>query len=102
MKKLMGATASNPILFLPIALELDEQWSFVGSKSNQRWLWLAINHYTSEVLAYTFGGRTHEACKELKRLLAPFNVTTYFTDGLRAYHQVLPSQQHEEGKRNTQ
>lgn len=45
------------ILLLPVALELDEQWSFVSNKSNQRWLWLALNHYNSEVLAYTFGDR---------------------------------------------
>ncbi len=37
--------------------ELDEQWSFVDSKSNQRWLWHAIDHATSRVLAYVFGKR---------------------------------------------
>nr|WP_263459105.1 IS1 family transposase [Bathymodiolus platifrons methanotrophic gill symbiont] len=23
---------------------MDEQWSFVGKKSNQRWLWHAVDH----------------------------------------------------------
>ena len=32
--------------------ELDEQWSFVQNKSNQRWLWVAIDHATGIVLAY--------------------------------------------------
>jgi len=27
--------------------EIDEQWSFVGNKSNQRWLWYAIDHETN-------------------------------------------------------
>ena len=31
--------------------ELDEQWSFVGDKSNQRWLWYAVDHATNTVLA---------------------------------------------------
>ncbi|MCK5831361.1 MAG: hypothetical protein KAH20_13785 [Methylococcales bacterium] len=22
--------------------EIDEQWSFVGNKSNQRWIWYAV------------------------------------------------------------
>ena len=92
----------QPVLLLPLALELDERWSFVGSKANQRWLWLAINHHTSELLAYTFGSRTDAACQQLKRLLTTFNVTKYFTDGLGAYHRLLPCEQHEEGKRNTQ
>ena len=26
--------------------ELDEQWSFVGRTSNQRWIWLAVEHDT--------------------------------------------------------
>lgn len=87
---------------LPVSLELDEQWSFVRSKSNQRWLWLALNHYNSEVLAYTFGNRTDDSCNRLKKLLSPFNITQYFTDGLSAYERLLPNEQHEEGKRNTQ
>lgn len=90
------------VFLLPVALELDEQWSFVGNKSNQRWLWVALNHYNSEVLAYTFGDRTDEACNQLKHLLRPFNITKYFTDGLGAYQRLLPYELHEEGKRNTQ
>ncbi len=25
-------------------VEMDEQWSYVGNKSNQRWLWYAVDH----------------------------------------------------------
>lgn len=104
-KKLLSSKAKlepHPILLLPVSLELDEQWSFVRGKSNQRWLWLALNHYTSEILAYTFGDRTDKTCLQLQHLLAPFNITQYFTDGLGAYQRLLPMEQHEEGKRNTQ
>jgi insertion element IS1 protein InsB len=31
--------------------EVDEMWSFVGSKRQQRWLWHAIDHQTGSVLA---------------------------------------------------
>lgn len=30
--------------------ELDEMWSFVHNKANQRWLWLAIDHDTGSIL----------------------------------------------------
>ena len=40
--------------------ELDEMWSFVFSKANQRWLWLALDHQTGHILAYTFGKRKDE------------------------------------------
>jgi len=34
--------------------EIDEQWSFVQTKSNQRWLWYAVDHTTNKILAYGF------------------------------------------------
>jgi len=52
--------------------EPDEQWSFVGSKARQHWLWYAYNTKAAGVLAYTFGPRTDETCRELLALLAPF------------------------------
>ena len=33
--------------------EMDEQWSYVGDKSNQRWLWYAVDHATNTCLLYT-------------------------------------------------
>jgi len=35
--------------------ELDEMWSYVGSKDDPRWLWHAIDHESGKVLAYVFG-----------------------------------------------
>ncbi len=49
--------------------EMDEQWSYVGKKSEQRWLWYAIDHATSTILAYVFGRRKDEVFKQLKALL---------------------------------
>lgn len=54
--------------------ELDEQWSFVGKKSNQRWLWHAVDHATNTVIAYVFGKRKDVVFKELKALLDPFGI----------------------------
>jgi len=49
--------------------ELDEQWSFVGNKSNQRWLWLAIDHASNNVLAFVFGKRKDSVfLKSLKKV----------------------------------
>ena len=35
----------------PLEGELDEMWSFVEKKENQRWLWHGIDHKTGKVLA---------------------------------------------------
>lgn len=48
--------------------ELNEMWSFVQNKSNQRCLWLANNHDTGEILAYTSGNRKMRSSKSLKNL----------------------------------
>jgi insertion element IS1 protein InsB len=38
--------------------EVDEMWSFVGKKTQQPWLWHAMDHRTGVVLAYVLG--THQ------------------------------------------
>ena len=52
-------------------IEMDEQWSYVGNKANQRWLWHTVDHATNTVLAYVFGKRKDDVFKQLKTLLAP-------------------------------
>lgn len=84
------------------AAEMDEMWSFVRCKEDQRWLWHAIDHQTGKVLAYTFGRRKDEVFLELKALLEPFGICRFYTDNLGAYERHLPTDQHEVGKRNTQ
>jgi insertion element IS1 protein InsB len=82
--------------------EIDEQWSFVQKKSNQRWIWYAVDHRTNTILAYVFGRRKDEVFKKLKELLEPFNIAKYYTDDWGAYERHLEKQKHEVGKKNTQ
>lgn len=82
--------------------EVDEMWSYVGSKENQRWLWHAIDHKTGMILAFTFGRRKDKVFEELKKMLEPFGIKTYYTDNLGTYERKLDKTEHEVGKRNTQ
>lgn len=82
--------------------ELDEMWSYVGKKTNPRWLWHAIDRKTGQVLAYVFGRRKDEVFLQLKTLLEPFGIKRYYTDGWGAYERHLPVELHQVGKRNTQ
>lgn len=85
-----------------IDVELDEMWSFVGDKSNQRWLWLAIDHKTGETVAFVFGRRKDEVFIKLKELLDSFNIGKYYTDNWGSYSKNLDETKHEIGKANTQ
>lgn len=82
--------------------EIDEMWSFVGKKSNQRWLWHAIDHQTGKILAYVFGRRKDEVFKKLKKLLMPFGIKKFYTDDWGSYERYLPPSKHVVGKTNTQ
>jgi insertion element IS1 protein InsB len=84
------------------AVEMDEMWSYVGKKDNQRWLWHAIDCATGSVLAYVLGPREDQAFMELKGLLEPFGVSRFYTDGWGAYQRHLDPEQHIIGKQNTQ
>ena len=82
--------------------EVDEMWSFVGKKQDQRWLWHAIDHWTGEVLASVFGRRTDEVFLQLKALLEPYGIRRFHTDYWGAYTRHLEPDVHHPGKRNTQ
>jgi insertion element IS1 protein InsB len=82
--------------------EVDEMWSFVGKKQDQRWLWHAIDHWSGRVLAYVFGRRKDDVFLQLKALLEPFGITRYHTDYWGAYTRHLDPDAHNPGKRNTQ
>jgi len=82
--------------------EMDEMWSFVHDKSQQYWLWWAIDHGTGEPLAYVFGTREHANLDELRNLLNPyFDIGVSYTDGNPAYGNIVENVV-VTGKKNTQ
>ncbi len=87
---------SAPVAHADIALicEPDKQWSFVGSKAQQHWLWYAYNTKTGGVLAYTFGPRNDETCRELLALLTPFCMGMVTSDDWGSYGREVPKEKH--------
>ena len=84
------------------AAEMDEMWSFVQSKRQQRWLWHAIDHRTGDVLAYVLAPHEDQALEALMDLLTPFGIQQFYTDAWGAYLRLLEPEQHTVGKANTQ
>ena len=50
-------------------LDLDELWSFVRTKRNQRWVWIALCRRTRQVVACFIGGRSADRCRALRHLI---------------------------------
>ena len=82
--------------------EMDEMWSYVQKKSEPRWLWYAIDHNSSKVLAYVLGRRKDKVFQNLKRLLEGFQIRHYYTDDWGAYSRHLEAERHIVGKSRTQ
>ena len=85
-----------------LTAELDEMWSHVGTKANQRWLWHAIDPHSGQVLAYVFGQRKDRGFLQLHALLEPFGITRFYSDGWGAYKRHIDPEQQEVGKPHTQ
>lgn len=93
---------SNKIYVNVIKVELDELWSFVKKKNNQRWLWYAIYYNTGEIVAYTFEKRKDNVFLKLQKLLEPFQIQMFYRDNWISYKKYIEKEKHKIGKINTQ
>jgi IS1 family transposase/transposase-like protein len=85
-----------------LALEIDEQWSFVQNKGQQMWLWYGLNRHTGYIPAFVLGRRTDANCRKLIQTLANCQVRRFYTDDWQSYTKVLPAKRHQVGKDGTQ
>ena len=79
-----------------LTIQLDELWSFVGNKHNKKWIWLALDASTREVLGAYIGDRSRQGAKKLWLSIPPIyrQCAVCYTDFWEAYSHVLPSKRH--------
>lgn len=78
------------------AASLGAPWSFVGSKSNKRWVWFALCRRTRQVVACVVGGRGEVTCKQLWRSIPkPYQQGICYSDFWKACQVVLPKERHQ-------
>jgi insertion element IS1 protein InsB len=77
-------------------LELDELWSFVVSKRNPVWIWLALERQSRRIVGISFGDRSADTCKKLwESLPADYRKRGLcYSDLWEAYSTVIPSKRH--------
>ncbi len=79
----------------PEVLELDELWSFVRTKKNKRWVWLALCRRTRQVVAYAIGDRSEATCRLLWSRIPPaYRRGLRYSDFWESYQAVLPDEHH--------
>ncbi len=85
-----AATVSEPSVPARIKdLEVDEQWSFVGSKKQPCWLWYGRNRRTGRIAAFVLGRRTDCSCHQLLKKLNHCQVQNFYTDDWKSYAKYL-------------
>ena len=82
-------------------LEIDEFWSFVGAKKQQRWTWYGFDRQRRKVVASVNDRRTDATCKRLLKKLEGCQISRYHTDDWQSYKKFLPAKQHKIGKEGT-
>lgn len=71
-------------------LELDELWSFVHTKANKCWVWIALCKRTRQVVSWVIGSRDEERCQALWDLIPDdYKKSTIYSDFYAAYNKVL-------------
>ena len=76
-------------------LELDELWSFVGSKAQTLWLWVALCRRTRQIVGWTLGDRSQQSAADLRASLPkgyPGRATR--SDSWAAYAAAFPAKTH--------
>lgn len=80
---------------------MDEFWSFVGSKTQRRWTWYAIERKSGVVVAWHNGSRGKESLEALLEKMRIFPINSYSTDDWVSYLSLLPADKYYIGKDRT-
>ena len=76
-------------------LGLDELWSFVGSKANVRWVWIALCRQTRQVVAHFVGDRSAQSARALRERIPPdYRCRATRSDFWLAYDETFPRRTH--------
>jgi insertion element IS1 protein InsB len=77
-----------------LSVQMDELWSFVDSKGNQQWVWLALDAQTREIVGVHIGDRSAVSAQALWNSMPPVyrQCAVIYTDHWSAYDSVLQAQ----------
>jgi len=84
-------------------LEIDELWTFVGSKKQRQWLIYAYDRESEEIVAYVWGDRSAKTANRLRERLKDLMVTydRIATDDWDSFIKTFAEDVHDVGKKHT-
>jgi insertion element IS1 protein InsB len=88
---------SPPVVILHrLEAKIDELWSFVGTKANRHWVWIAMDATIHQGIAFHGDNRSRQSAAGLwaKIPVVYQERATFYTDQYEVYKGVIPSAQH--------
>jgi insertion element IS1 protein InsB len=79
-----------------VEAEADEMCTFVKKKADKRWLWLAMDRATRQIVAFHVGDRSRDSARQLWANLPGMyrEEATFYTDQYEVYKGVIPAERH--------
>ena len=76
-----------------LTIQLDELWSFFGSKDNKQWVWLALDADSREIIGVKVGDRSRQSAKQLWQSLPTVyrQCAVCYTDFWEAMNRCYPA-----------
>jgi insertion element IS1 protein InsB len=89
-------TCHGNVIMRCLAVEADEMSSFVQTRANKQWIWIAMDAKSRQVIAFDVGDRSRRSAKRLwaKIPQAYRRQATFYTDQYVGYEGVIPAAQH--------
>ncbi|MFM7852860.1 MAG: IS1 family transposase, partial [Flammeovirgaceae bacterium] len=81
--------------------EVDELWTYIGSKQNDAWVMYAIERESREVVDFRVGARTKINLEGIARSTLATTPKKVCTEGLNIYKTLVPGILHKVGLPNT-
>jgi insertion element IS1 protein InsB len=81
--------------------EIDELWTYVGSKETKVWITYALHRQSKAVVDFTVGSRTKEHLSAIATTTLALQPTKVCTDGLSVYRTLIPFNLHNVGLPHT-
>jgi insertion element IS1 protein InsB len=92
-----SVTCDGYVMMQRLEVEADEMSSFVQTKANKQWIWIAMDAKSRQVIAFHVGDRSRRSAKRLwaKIPQAYRQQATFYTDQYVVYKGVIPAAQHQ-------
>lgn len=90
-------TCDGYVMMQPLEVEADDMSSFVQTKANKQWIWMAMDAKSRQVIAFHVGDRSRRSATRLwaKIPQAYRQQAIFYTDQYVVYEGVIPAAQHQ-------